>query len=505
LITGFKTSLALVVLSSLVLSGCAGVEAKPQISRDYPSEFSKYYEQEVSFETCGTKLYCADIEVPMNWEDAEGEAISIAVVYRQAGNTQSNDFLLFNPGGPGVSGFDWVKNSSEFLGTKNLRQSYNLVGFDPRGVGRSSAVRCLENEDYDDFLYGVSGFELGSNKDIEFAREEVAKFTESCTRNTGELLAFVDTVSAARDMDVIRVVLGQEKLNYLGYSYGSFLGTTYANLYPSKVGRFVLDGAIDPTATDSEQTRFQLVAFEESLRSFLKSCSEFSDCPFTSDVEESLLEIGFLLKSIEAKPLSTSSGRQVTIWALITGLIMPLYSESYWPALSTAFSESLQGKGDTFLYLADFYNDRDQAGNYTSNLIPANYAISCLDSRADSSMSAMLEENQRLLESAPLLGRYWQFAALRCEQWPHEEAKPLSNYSAKGAETILVIGTTGDPATPYSQAVSLAKSILEKAVLLTYQGEGHTIYGQNNACINQAVDEFFLRGKIPEADKVCSD
>jgi hypothetical protein len=210
-----------------------------------------------------------------------------------------------------------------------------------------------------------------------------------------------------------------------------------------------------------------------------------------------------LLASIEQRPLLTSSGRELTIWAAVTGLIMTLYSDSYWPALASAFSEAYSGSGDQFLFLADSYNDRGQDGRYQTNLIAANYAINCLDNSANPSMLVIEAQNKELLEAAPVLGRYWQFGGLRCGSWPFPQSEKPSNYSAAGAPTILVIGTTGDPATPYSQAQSLANEILEDGFLMTYNGEGHTIYGNKVQCIDQVVDKFFLTGELPATDPNC--
>ena len=501
----FPKLVAAVSASVLVLAGCAPSEPEsidPDTS-GAPAGFSEYYEQVVDFELCGSGLFCADIDVPMDWNDPSSEAISIATVYRQA-DSKAQGFILFNPGGPGASGYDWVKDSSDFLGTRELRSNWNLLGFDPRGVGRSSAVECLSDFEYEEFLYGVSGFEIGSEEDISVAQAATADFASKCLENTGPLLEFVDTVSAARDMDVLRAVVGEPKLNFLGYSYGSFLGTTYATLFPERVGRFVLDGAIDPTVSDDEQTLFQIQAFEAALVAFLENCENYVDCPFSGNIPADLAAIKQLLASIEQQPLPTSSGRELTIWAGVTGLIMTLYSDRYWPALSTAFSEAFSGSGDEFLSLADFYNDRSEDGSYQTNLIAANYAINCLDNSVSKSMFTIEAQNRRLLEAAPLLGRYWQFGGLRCASWPFPEAEKPLDYSADGAPTILVIGTTGDPATPYSQAQSLANEILKDGFLMTYNGEGHTIYGNQVRCIDQVVDNFFLTGELPASDPNCS-
>lgn len=505
MITGKHLKLAAVISASvLVLSGCTPSAPDPIVPdvSGAPAGFSEYYEQVVEFEECGTRLYCADIEVPMDWDNPNSEAISIATVFRLA-ESEPKGFILFNPGGPGASGYDWVKDSSEFLGTDDLRSNFNIMGFDPRGVGRSSAVECLTDSEYDEFLYGVSGYVIGSDEDIAVAREATAEFAAKCLENTGPLLEFVDTVSAARDMDVLRAVVGESKLNFLGYSYGSFLGTTYATLFPDRVGRFVLDGAIDPTVSDADQTLFQIQAFEAALTSFLENCDTYEDCPFSGDLATDFELVQQTLLSIEQRPLPTSSGRELTIWAAVTGLIMTLYSDRYWPSLSTAFNEALNGSGDEFLLLADFYNDRSEDGTYQTNLIAANYAINCLDNSASKSGFTIEAQNARLMEAAPVLGRYWQFGGLRCGSWPFPEKEGPADYSAVGAPTILVIGTTGDPATPYSQAQSLANDILEDGFLMTYNGEGHTIYGNEVKCIDQVVDKFFLTGELPATDPNC--
>ena len=499
-----------IVTGALLLSGCVAVtdsntpEPITPVASPAPIGFEDYYSQSVEFEACGKRLFCADIQVPMDWDDGQSEPITIATVYRAADKKNNSGFILFNPGGPGSSGYDWVKESSQFLGTKKLRENFNILGFDPRGVGKSSAVKCLSNSEYDEFLYGVSGLELGSDEDLAAARSAIKDFSQKCLENTGELLGQVDTISAAKDMDLIRAVLGEQTLNFLGYSYGSFLGTTYATLFPDRVGRFVLDGAIDPTVSDEQQTLIQIEAFEKSLRAFLENCEQFIDCPFTGFVEGDLRTIQQFFLSLEKNPLPTESGRDLTIWAAVTGLIMPLYRESYWTFLSTAFDQALNdGEGDIFLALADEYNNRAEDGRYATNLIAANYAINCLDARSSTNIFSMRRQNAALLEVAPTLGRYWQFGALRCEQWPFSVKRSPLSYAAEGAPTILVIGTTGDPATPYSQAQSLAREILSDAFLLTYNGEGHTIYGQSVACVDNTVDKFFLTGQLPDQDPNC--
>lgn len=497
-------------LISLLVSGCASPITQPT-SRPTPldssaisAELKPFYEQTVDWQECAERTFCAEIVVPMNWANPTGDTILIATAYRQADNPKPLGSLLFNPGGPGSSGYDWMADSIDYIGTPELRANFNIVGFDPRGVQNSTPkIKCLSGSYMDEFLYGDSQTLIGSPADIAETRATMKDFIASCQANTGKLLEFVDTVSAAKDLDVIRALMGDKKLNYLGFSYGTLLGATYAALYPKQVGRMVLDGAIDPTAPDSESSLKQLVGFENALRAFLVDCLKSADCPFSGSVETSLRAVQGFLYTLETKPLPTDGDRELGIWGAVTGMIQPLYSETLWPELSNAFDEAANGDGTGFLELADAYNERAEDGTYQSNATEANIAISCLDSRSPADKKSLDAENKKVLAASPTLGRYWLDGALGCEQWPYPVAKRPESYAAKGSATILVIGTTGDPATPYSQAVSLAHQVLDNARLLTYQGEGHTAYGRSNSCVEKTVDDYLIRDVLSTKDVRC--
>ncbi|MFM1983691.1 MAG: hypothetical protein RL723_126 [Actinomycetota bacterium] len=501
------------LLAVLTLTGCSVISVSPSVTGPQPSaeagvssELKKFYGQEISWSTCGSVgTFCSDLMVPADWVNPLGQTIKIAVAYHKASVAKPLGSVIFNPGGPGSSGVDWIVDSIDQLGTKALRDNFNIVGFDPRGVGQSEpTVKCLNSKDTDNFLYGDAGYELGSKEDILDTRLRVKKFTEACIKNTGSNIQFIDTVSAAKDLDVIRAVFGDRKINYLGFSYGTLLGATYASLFTDRVGRMVLDGAIDPTVSDAEQNVSQLKGFDLALGNYLRDCLGSPDCPFSGSVAKSQQRIIALLKSLELKAIPTDTDRELTIWAAITGMIMPLYSSSWWPALNQGFEEAFNGDGTTLLALADTYNDRSEDGTYATNLMEANIAISCLDSREPADERSMTAQNRRVIEASPTLGRYWQFGALSCEQWPFPVASHPDSYSAKGSDPILVVGTTGDPATPYNQAVSLANKVLSNGRLVTFNGEGHTAYGQENACVNQAVDDYFIKNVVPDEDPNCS-
>jgi pimeloyl-ACP methyl ester carboxylesterase len=322
-------------------------------------------------------------------------------------------------------------------------------------------------------------------------------------KNSGKIFGFVDTVSAAKDMDVIRSALGAKKLNYLGFSYGTFLGTTYASLFPKLVGRMVLDGAMDPSVSDEQQSLNQLKAFNQALRNYLADCLSKSSCQFSGSVDTALAKISALFKSLETKPIKTEDSRRLNADSAVTGLIMTLYSNDYWQYLDQAFEGAFKGDGTVFMRLADFYNDRNPDGSYASNTFEANIAVSCLDSRADSSPAAMAAQNAKVLSASPFLGRYWLNGAVSCENWPYPIAKKPATYSAKGSGPILVVGTTGDPATPYWQSQNLAKKILANGHLITFNGEGHTAYGRSNSCVLSAVDAYLIKGIVPKTDPNC--
>ena len=503
-----KKVLAAIALFTVLVGGCATVSPTSSAqSEDVSAALKPFYSQTLTWKNCAdSAAKCATIKVPLDWAKPASGSINLALNYLPSTGNADLGWIVENPGGPGGSGIDFVAGGGEQVGSANLRKHYNVLGFDPRGVGRSAPIKCLSAKATDEFLYGTTPGAPGSAAEMAAQRKQMRTYIAACVKNSGKIFGHVGTVEAARDMDVIRAVLGQTKLNYLGFSYGTFLGTTYAALYPERVGRFVLDGAMDPSVSDEDQSANQLKAFDQALRNYLKNCLEVttSSCPFTGTVDGAMTTITAFFKKLESTPIRTTlAGRKLTISGGITGLIMTLYSNDYWQYTSTAFKNAFAGDGTMFLRLADFYNDRNDDGTYASNMLEANMAVSCLDGRSKATPAAMKAQNARLNALSPFFGRYWQNGALGCEQWPYPIASHPASYAAKGSGPIVVVGTTGDPATPYWQAQNLANKILADGHLITFNGEGHTAYGRSNECVVNAVDNFLIKGVVPAADPNC--
>ncbi len=492
---------AIAAIATLVsLSGCSVTSNARELEAGIDQSLAKFYTQPINWTTCGD-FDCSKVEVPMDWSHPEGKTIEISVIRHNAKGAVGN--LLLNPGGPGASGVSFVRDQFDGLGTEALQTKYNFIGFDPRGTGASSPVNCLPAKGLDNYFYGDSPYETGSAKYLAWERSQIKTFVDGCKANTGDVLAFLDTQSAARDMDVIRAYLQDDKLDYLGFSYGTFLGATYATLYPERVGRFVLDGAENPTVSDADKSYNQLSGFELAIQNYATDCVKHPECPLSGSVNHALDQLEAWLIHTETHPLPTESGRELNITGAVTALIMAMYSEDFWQYLTQGLNEAKEGSGDMLLRMADFYNDRRGDGTYSSNMFEANIAISCLDSRQPSDMASMQTQNKRLSKVGRVFGRYWQFGALGCENWPYPVVAAPKDYKATGAPTIVVVGTTGDPATPYEQAVSLAHDVLADGFLITYKGEGHTAYGRSNACVNDAVDTFLIEGTLPSKEPVC--
>ncbi|QIM19849.1 alpha/beta hydrolase [Leucobacter coleopterorum] len=471
----------------------------PEVPKGTATDFEN---QVPNWQSCGRGMQCADVYAPLDWNDPAGERITLHMVKQPAKSGKAIGSLFVNPGGPGASGADFVLDSVNSAVEPAVQRDYDVVGWDPRGVGKSTPVTCLDAAGMDEYLFGLSPADKlpeGSDEWIAAAEKESAEFGAACAESSGALLGHVSTASTVQDLNMMRAIVGDPKLNYLGYSYGTFIGARYADAYPDKVGRMVLDGAMDPTTSLGEVVREQTLGFELALRAYVTDCLKRSDCPLSGSVDEAMASIGNLLDGVDAKPLKGSDGRMFTASTMLTAIITPLYSQSNWPYLDQLFTSVADGNADTGLSLADFYYDREN-GKYTSNSTEAFSAINCLDYPSDVDVKRMREEAAELKKIAPTIGQFQGYGDLGCAGWPYPGAERTA-VKAEGADPILVVGTTGDPATPYRWAESLTKQ-LESARLLTYEGEGHTAYG-SNGCVNGAVDDYLLNGTLPAEGTRC--
>lgn len=461
-----------------------------------------FYGQVLRWKDCGEGMQCTTATAPLDWSDPGSGDIDLALVRSPATGSKRVGSLLVNPGGPGGSGYDFIKDSLDYATDKTLQAGFDIVGFDPRGVGRSSAVTCYEPAEMDEYLYGLTSAKRGTDAWITELERAAADFGAACTENTGALLEHVDTESAARDLDLLRAILGDKKLNYLGYSYGTFLGATYAELFPEKVGRMALDGALDPSTSNFDVTRIQAQGFESALRAYLADCLTDSECPFTGTVDEAMATIGALLASVDASPITATDGRKLGSNALLTAIIYPLYQATAWTYLSDMFDSILAGDADYAFQFADQYNGRNKDGTYADNSTEAFLAINCIDYPYNDDPATMRAQAAEIEAAAPTIGRYMTFGDIGCANWPYKFSGDRREIRAEGAAPILVIGTTNDPATPYVWAKSLAAQ-LESGRLLTYEGEGHTAYNKSNDCVNDVVNDYLLAGALPESDPRC--
>lgn len=484
---------ALLLSTALLLAGCSPVATDLSAI----DSLDEVLTQQVVWTPCEGSFECAEIAAPLDWLNPTENFITLAMMRDTAASSKPAIFV--NPGGPGVSAIKWMREGYDSIGSADLRSDFQLVAFDPRGVGESSAVSCSSVEKKDAVYYGQSPYPFGSAEDIEYSRKVLSEFALSC-QETGFDVAYFNTQQAARDLELMRELVGGEKLDYLGFSYGTLLGSTYAALFPDKVGHLVLDGAIDPQLSESDMLLDQVSGFDKAFRAYLEDCLATNECPFKGSVDQALFVVEDFLEKVETTPLQTQVDRKLTINSALSGIFAALYSKDSWQYLTQAFQEALTGDGTTMLLLADYYNDRDVTDGYLSNLNEANLAISCADSRITEEEAIGL--NDEFLVASEVFGKYFAFPSLSCESWPEGKSMVTLDFTQKLASAPLVIGTTGDPATPYEQAVALSE-LLEGAVLLTFEGEGHTAYG-SNVCVDAIVEAYFRGEDIGTGNKTCA-
>ncbi|MFJ6083685.1 alpha/beta hydrolase [Streptomyces sp. NPDC092369] len=502
---------ASVVLLSSVLAGCGGDGAQDE-------DLSA---QTLSWKECpapsqaeggggapsplpgGDEWQCATLKAPLDWDEPKGDTIGLALIRAKASGDKSKHIgsLVFNFGGPGGSGVTTLPA----FGTDyaKLRTRYDLVSFDPRGVGRSAPVECENDQQLDAY------FQQDATPDDAAERTELLdntrKFNAACEKNSKKVLPQVRTTDAARDMDLMRQVLGDTKLHYFGISYGTELGGVYAHLFPKNVGRAVFDGVVDPTQTSEQGSLGQAEGFQLALDNFAKDCtSKVEDCPVGDTAQDVKDRIAKLLEDLDSKPIPGILPRQLTQTAATNGIAQSLYSKDFWEYLTEGLEQAYDGDGRILMLLSDSMNGRSENGEY-SNISAANIAINCADDKPRYTADFVQEKLPEFRAASPLFGDFLAWGMVSCTDWAVPGAADHPDVSAAGSAPILVVGNTGDPATPYEGARKMVDALgKDVGVELTYKGQGHGAYDSKNKCVQSAVNGYLLDGKVPTAGTVCS-
>ena len=459
----------------------------------------RFYTQQVSWHPCTSGFECTKVEV-LDYRHPGAGTISLAVSRRPADDPgRRAGAILVNPGGPGASGITYAPTAVSHFRSDVLAR-YDIVGFDPRGVGSSEGVDCLSDKELDAFVA------LDPTPDnpaaVAEAKHAITAFGRGCVRRSGRLAAHMSTPEASRDMDIIRAVVGSAKLNYYGASYGTLLGATYADQFPHRVGTMVLDGAIDPQQSLVQQNLDAAAGFQSSLRAYLRFCVRKGSCPLGDSPSVAESNLNALLDRIDNHSIPATGGRQLTYGQAVLGVWLPLYVPELWPALSAALLQAEKNDGSGLVRLSDLYTSRGPNG-YVDNSMEALYAVNCLDEPNSRSVQDVRRLLPKFEKASPTFGDVFAWFLIGCPHWPVRTAEPIPKIDAPGAPPIVVVGTTDDPATPYSSAVALAKE-LKSGVLVTRVGEGHTGFGRGNQCVDNAVNDFFAEGKVPPDGLRCS-
>lgn len=507
---------AVVAVGVLALSACSA-QRDPRHSGGpgtVPVDMSEYYDQQLDWGACDdsgglggffsrAEQECAELTVPVSYADADGETTTLALSRLPSEGDASEGALILNPGGPGGSGVDLIAGA-EPLFSEDMRRAYDIVSFDPRGVSRSDGIQCFEDDAARDAWRSMPAFDP-QEQPVDELRAQHRDLGEGCAERSGPVLEHMGTADVARDLDILREALGQERTDYLGFSYGTQIGEAYARQFPERVGRFVLDAAVDPQATTSEVSLAHAEGFEAALREFMENCTrESPDCFEDGSVDDGMAAVQRILARSAEEEITGPDGRRVTPVQVAEGIITPLYSTAGYPVLEEALQDAADGDYAALQGLSDANHGRQPDGSYHGNSTTSFIAVNCLDSTDESVTDQdMAAEQEVLTERAPTFGPYLGYGEAACQGWPYGPAPQPESVAYRGPE-ILVVGATEDPATPYAWSQALTQQ-LGRARLLTREGTGHVSYSSGNGCIVEAVDAYLLEGTMPAEGTVCED
>ena len=474
----------------------SSVSASGSPSAASATALARFYHQKLAWRGCGGGFSCASLLVPLDYAKPSGPTLRVAVI-RQRSTGSHRGSLIVNPGGPGGSGVQFVRQAA--FAFDGVTRHLDLVGFDPRGVGASKPIRCLTTAQLDAY------FHLDLEATAGAARTRLVNlsrgFADGCWRRNGAYLSHVGTIDAARDMDVLRAALGDRKLTYYGASYGTYLGAKYAQLFPTHIRAMVLDGAVNPAFNTVADDIDQSKGFETNLDDFIAWCTRHGSCPLGASKATAMRNLGRLVARLRADPERVGS-RLLGVGEFWAGLAEGFYDTSEWPGLRTALAQARRGNGAGMLQYFDALVDRRPDGSY-DNLMESNMAINCVDRESPTSLAGFDAARQQAVAASPHFGIAILYSSLPCAYWhvsPVERAHPVQ---ARTASPIMVIGTTHDPATPYANAVAFTHQLGPPAFLVTLVGDGHTAYFRGNDCISGLVDPYLTSARVPRGSPRC--
>ena len=498
-----STLVAGIVATTLLAAGCSSPTPTPipvpSSAASSPSALARFYGQAVQWRNCGD-ADCARITVPVDYARPDGPTLDLSVTRVKATGERIGS-LFVNPGGPGGSAFDYAKAAERVLDA-DVRASFDVIGMDPRGVGGSAPMMCLTDAQRD-ALVALDGTPT-SPAEIAAIEQASALPREGCAEQAPDRIRAVSTATAARDLDVVRAVLGDPVLNYLGKSYGTYLGAVYAQEFPTRVGRMVLDGVLAPNLDLVARTQGQAAAFEDQVADFARDCATHGDCPFPGDADAVLTGLRAWLRSLDATPLR-HDGRELNEGSATYTVLSYLYfPRDDYPALRAALHDAvIDGDPSALLDLLDARIARNPDGTYADNGTDAFYAITCLDTPYTGSSEETASLAADWARRYPTFGESLAWGLLACADWPAAQEPAIAEITATGSAPILVVGTEHDPATPFDWSRDLSAS-LTNSRLLVWQGRNHTAYREGSDCIDAAVDDYLVHGTLPEDGTTCT-
>jgi pimeloyl-ACP methyl ester carboxylesterase len=491
-------AIAIGAVTAALMTGCASTNATApsslanQSTQTTTPDLEDFYNQEIQWRDCGD-ADCTTFEVPLDYQDPQGDRVELAMTKVRASG-ESIGSLFVNPGGPGGSAFEYAK-AADYIVSDQVRESFDVVGVDPRGVGQSDTIRCLTDEQIDAQISadGSPDTELEESRLIL----DAGFIGQACKNKDNPLIAHMSTVEVAKDMDIARALVGDPVMNLLGKSYGTAIGTTYMSLFPDRVGRMVLDGVLPTYLSQLDLTQAQAQEFEVLLRYFVSDCLEQTDCPLTGSIDQGVKQIQQFLVDLDSQPLMGDNQRELTQSLATFAIVSYLYFPEFdFPDLRSGLNAAMtQGDPSTLLRLLDQRISRGPDGRYTDNSTDAFYAVSCLDYPVTQNIDEVRDFANQLAISAPTFGENLGWGVLACKDWPYT-AQQSTDIETNTSPPVMLIGTENDPATPIQWAKEVAVKLGNAELIVWEGGYNHTAYREGSECVTDRVDAYLLEGTI---------